>query len=119
MERVSGRRRSTIEMSSRLGTRSFVFRDELVVSTTVKALLDSAHMRAPAPGLATLVPSLADEFARLEVVATSKVPVIIGGESGVGKEVVAAAIHRMSGRNGAFQAINRAAIPMSLVNPSS
>ncbi|HEU4580527.1 MAG TPA: sigma 54-interacting transcriptional regulator [Polyangiaceae bacterium] len=46
---------------------------------------------------------------------SSPLSVLILGESGTGKEVVAQAIHRQSGRRGAFRAVNCAALPKDLV----
>ena len=46
--------------------------------------------------------------------ARAGAPVLILGESGVGKEVVARFIHRESGRKGKFVAVNCAAIPKDL-----
>jgi transcriptional regulator with GAF, ATPase, and Fis domain len=40
---------------------------------------------------------------------------VLLGESGTGKEVVARELHRVSGRKGAFQAVNCAAIPATLL----
>jgi len=48
-------------------------------------------------------------------IAAADTPVLITGESGVGKEVVARAIHESSGRPGAFVPINCAAIPETLI----
>jgi len=47
--------------------------------------------------------------------AKSPLSVLLLGESGTGKEVVAQAIHRQSGRRGAFRAVNCAALPRDLV----
>ena len=47
-------------------------------------------------------------------VAPIKTNVLLLGETGAGKEVVARALHRMSGRKGPFVAINCGAIPRDL-----
>ncbi len=46
--------------------------------------------------------------------ARTEAPVLILGESGVGKEVIARFIHRESGRKGKFVSVNCAAIPSEL-----
>ncbi len=48
-------------------------------------------------------------------VATSDLPVLISGESGVGKELVARAVHDDSGRRGQFIPINCGAIPETMI----
>jgi DNA-binding NtrC family response regulator len=51
----------------------------------------------------------------VERVAKSEISVVILGESGTGKEVLARHLHVTSGRRGAFQTVNCAAIPASLL----
>jgi len=51
----------------------------------------------------------------LERVSHSEISVILFGESGTGKEVFARQLHDWSGRRGAFQALNCAAIPSTLL----
>lgn len=51
-------------------------------------------------------------------VAATSLPVLIDGETGTGKEVVATAIHRASGRPGALVPINVCAISESMFEPT-
>ena len=54
---------------------------------------------------------------RVELVAPSDAPVLIFGETGTGKEVIARAIHnRSSRRNGPFDRVNCGAIPPELID---
>ena len=52
---------------------------------------------------------------RVAKVARTQLSVIVTGESGTGKELVAKTVHLASGRGGAFQAINCAALPANLI----
>jgi len=45
-------------------------------------------------------------FKYMEAIASTGEPVLITGETGVGKELIAQALHRLSGRNGEFVAVN-------------
>jgi len=49
-------------------------------------------------------------FSYLEAIAPSPQPVLITGETGVGKELAAQALHKLSNRNGAFVAVNSAGL---------
>jgi transcriptional regulator with GAF, ATPase, and Fis domain len=62
-------------------------------------------------------PSLAMERVRAQtrLLAPERIPVLVLGESGVGKELVAAELHRRSGRRGSFVPVNCGALPRDLV----
>lgn len=51
----------------------------------------------------------------IELFADSRMPVLITGETGCGKELVASALHAASTRKGRFFAVNCAAIPKELI----
>jgi DNA-binding NtrC family response regulator len=55
-------------------------------------------------------------FAALPKIAATDTPLLIGGESGTGKDLVARAVHSLSPRaSGPFVAVNCAALPESLI----
>jgi DNA-binding NtrC family response regulator len=49
-------------------------------------------------------------FRYIEAVSTSPQPVVITGETGVGKEMIAKAVHRLSGRPGEYVSVNIAGL---------
>jgi len=53
-------------------------------------------------------------FHYLEAIAGSGEPVLITGETGTGKELLAQAVHRLSGRNGEFVTVNVAGLDDNL-----
>jgi DNA-binding NtrC family response regulator len=53
-------------------------------------------------------------FQYIEAVAQTPLPVLITGETGSGKEVIARAVHKASGRNGEFVSVNVAGLDDNL-----
>lgn len=94
-----------------LGAHVLVFR---TVTASERAAIeaDLAEPLAPVP---TLSPALALVCAKLRKLAPSTTELFLVGETGVGKEVFAGAIHSHSGRNGPLVAINCAALPRELM----
>jgi len=71
---------------------------------------------ADSPEMLGQAPAMQDVFRAIGRLSQSHVTVMITGESGSGKELVARALHRHSPRaNGPFVAINTAAIPKDLL----
>jgi transcriptional regulator with GAF, ATPase, and Fis domain len=61
-------------------------------------------------------PSMLEVFRKLQKVATTDISVLITGETGTGKELIARELHRRSGRaGGPFVVINCGAIPENLI----
>jgi transcriptional regulator with PAS, ATPase and Fis domain len=77
--------------------------------------VDCETLIVEAAGLETLVPPLERELGALTQVARATVPVLLSGATGTGKEVIARAVHALSGRSGAFVAVNCGALPATLV----
>jgi transcriptional regulator of acetoin/glycerol metabolism len=67
------------------------------------------------PSLTTFVPTLAQTFQTAADLSPSRVPLLLVGETGAGKDVVAREIHDLSKRSGRFVAVNCAALPETLV----
>ncbi|CAN5923882.1 hypothetical protein BH11MYX4_BH11MYX4_44370 [soil metagenome] len=74
-----------------------------------------AGEKAPPHGAIAGGPATRRIFEDLAAIARTDLPVLVLGETGTGKELVAQAIHAASGRTGALRAVNCAAIPANLV----
>jgi hypothetical protein len=93
----------------------FRFRDTLPTPPKSPSDLDATSLRALSLGLRTLLPSLSPRYEELARVARSEVPVVLLGETGTGKEVLARTIHELSGRRGAFVAVNCGSLSPALI----
>ena len=103
-----------VEGHARLRNGSVIFFGNLVgVFRMVSALeLEAikAELVAPLGPVATTSPTLAVACDRMRRLAGSDREILLLGETGVGKEVYARAVHALSGRRGRFMAINCGAI---------
>jgi transcriptional regulator with GAF, ATPase, and Fis domain len=99
-----------------LGQTVFLYR-EIVDEGPAAGDLDATDKRIQGAtlGLATLDPNLARRYDRLARVAAAPLAILLLGETGTGKEVLARAVHTLSKRPGAFVAVNCGAIPHGLV----
>jgi transcriptional regulator of acetoin/glycerol metabolism len=88
----------------------FLFRQ---VEAPPDASLDAEAVPGGVQG--TLCWPLEEQLERLRALARSEVPVLILGESGTGKELAARAVHRLSGRTGAFVPVNCGALAPTLL----
>jgi DNA-binding NtrC family response regulator len=79
----------------------------------LRALLEPQQSARFSPAFARILtgsPLMFALFQAIERLAPSPLPVLIRGESGSGKELVARAIHDLSGRDGSFVAVNVAGL---------
>ena len=91
------------EIKERLATEKLYLEDEIRLDHNV------GHMVGEAPAFQSVLKSV-------QIVAQTDATVLITGETGTGKELVARAIHELSGRSkGSFVKVNCAAIPASLL----
>ena len=114
---LDGRKVDEAELSDgvllQLGHTFFRFRDDF--PAVDPAVLDLQDLPEGITPLTTLSPRFAEILARADAVAPTKVPVLLIGETGTGKEVLARSIHARSGRSGSFIAVNCGAIPANLI----
>ena len=78
------------------------------------AALEDTHSQSD--GILTADPGMARVLQTVHQIATTDLPVLIEGETGTGKELIARAVYRHSARvKGPFIALNCAAIPATLI----
>ena len=86
--------------------------------TELRAQVDSLTQRIAAATFEGLIgesPVMRNLYRQVERLGPTSLHVLIQGETGTGKEEVARALHRRSGRRGRLVAINCAALPESLI----
>ena len=88
--------------------------------TTLKKYLftDQLEHEAAFSAIVTQNKRMRGIFKYLEVLAGSRQPVLVTGETGVGKELVARAIHEVSGCAGEFVAVNLAGLDDAMFSDS-
>jgi transcriptional regulator with PAS, ATPase and Fis domain len=97
----------------RIGDAVFVFvADGADVFVGTRA---SGEGETPLHGVISAGPATRRALGDLAAIARADLTVLVHGETGTGKELVAQAVHTASGRKGALSVVNCAAIPAELV----
>jgi len=105
--------RSCLLAAVRRAVEARLLRAELL---SLKDCLLSNHPHQPGrfEEIVTQSPAMFAIFRYIEAVAASPQPVLISGETGTGKELIARALHRQSGRPGDLVAVNVAGLDDNL-----
>ncbi len=85
------------------------------VKTFRASISDEAPLFSSDSGFITGDPATIEQLNLAARVAARKVPVLVLGETGTGKEIVSELVHKASGRKGKLVKINCAAIPAELL----
>jgi DNA-binding NtrC family response regulator len=113
---VWGERRSSTPLQDgdllALGSTLFLFR---CVTVSHRLRMDKQVDLHAGAELETLNPALEEDLSRVVRVARSALSVLLLGETGTGKDVLARALHELSKRPGPLVAVNCGAIPAPLM----
>jgi transcriptional regulator with GAF, ATPase, and Fis domain len=91
-------------------------RAAVAMSQAQRRAADLEHGHSQSDGILTADPGMARVLQTVHQIATTDLPVLIEGETGTGKELIARAVYRHSARvKGPFIALNCAAIPATLI----
>jgi transcriptional regulator with PAS, ATPase and Fis domain len=115
---VNGVRQTSVALNDgdliEAGQTFFLFRTGMVCESRDDVVLDSADIKRP-HSLVSLRPSLARIFRDAAKIAGSALSVLILGETGTGKELIAREVHTLSPREGNFVAQNCGAFAANLL----
>ena len=98
-----------------LGTTLFTVQHDLPTPPLSRASVDAAALAGRELGMTTLLPAYAVALDKLGDIARTGLFVLLLGETGTGKELLARGVHGRSARTGAFVPVNCGAIPENLV----
>ncbi|MBI5492750.1 MAG: sigma-54-dependent Fis family transcriptional regulator [Deltaproteobacteria bacterium] len=101
--------RSRFEATIRRAIEFFTLRSE-AASLKQRLLLGQVENEEAFSSIITIDRKMRAIFQYVEVIAVTQQPVLIIGETGVGKELFAKAVHDISGRKGRFVAVNVAGL---------
>jgi DNA-binding NtrC family response regulator len=99
----------------RLGRTLLLFRCSMPTQRSTLADVDSTRSHTALPGVVTMLPWYASRLEALARVAGAGANILLLGETGTGKEVLARAVHAIARPEGPFVAVNCGAIPAGLV----
>jgi DNA-binding NtrC family response regulator len=98
-----------------IGRTLLVFRSAVPTPISAAADVDTTRSTPALGGVVTLQPWYAARLEALARIARSSANVLLLGETGTGKEVLARAVHAVARADGPFVAVNCGAIPLGLV----
>jgi transcriptional regulator with GAF, ATPase, and Fis domain len=105
----------TAESVIGVGRTIFLLREHAVPAEVSNKDLDYSDISKIDVGMRTLSPLLAIEFGRVMQFSSTEIDILVLGETGTGKELVARAVHKASGRSGDFVPVNCGALTDTLV----
>jgi sigma-54 dependent transcriptional regulator, acetoin dehydrogenase operon transcriptional activator AcoR len=111
---LHARRRPSASDRGPQGSRAGMTTPCLKVRTPQRPVLEKTTKNG-ASGFVAEDPTVRAIVRRVESAAARKMPILIRGETGTGKEELARHAHAASGRSGAFVPINCAALPENLI----
>jgi transcriptional regulator of acetoin/glycerol metabolism len=98
-----------------VGRTLFRYRAEMITPVNSAGDVDFRSLQGMQRSFGTLLPWLERDLDTLARVARSEVAVLLLGETGTGKELLARSIHQQSGREGRFVAVNCGGLPPTLI----